>query len=73
MKLKVITSELKNTANNHGVGLHTDGVIGCQLPSGFVEESNFYISEVKMKIKVKGKEAGWIVAVSDVTSEETNQ
>ena len=49
----------------------TDGVIGCQVPSGFVEESNFYIS--KVKIKVKGKEAGWIVAVSDVTSEETHQ
>lgn len=53
--------------------LYTDGVIGCKLPTGFVEESNFYISEVKMKVKVKGKEAGWIVAVSDVTSEETHQ
>ena len=45
--------------------LYTDSVIGCKLPSGFVEESNF----VKMKTKVKGKEARWIVAVSDVTSE----
>lgn len=50
-----------------------DGVIGFQLPHGFVEESNFYISNVKMKIKVKGMEAGWIVSVSDVTSEETHQ
>jgi hypothetical protein len=38
-----------------------------------VEESNFHISEVKMKIKVKGMEAGWIVAISDVTSEETHE
>ena len=43
--------------------LYTDGVIGCQLPTGFVEESNFYISEVKMKVKVN----------SDVTSEESHQ
>lgn len=55
------------------VASHIDGVIGCQLPNGFAEESNFHIAQVKMKVKVKGKEAGWIVAVSDVTSEETQQ
>lgn len=51
----------------------TDGVIGYQLPRSFVKESNFYISQVKMKIKVKGKEAGWIVTVLDVTSEKIHQ
>ena len=43
----------------------TDGVLGCQLPNGhFVEESNFFIGEVKMKIKVTHREAGWIVIIS---------
>lgn len=51
----------------------TDGVIGCQLATGLVEESNFHISEVRMKIKVRGMEAGWIVSVSEVTGEQTNQ
>ena len=36
----------------------------------FVEESNFHISEVRMKVKIPGVEAGWIVRVSDVLSEE---
>lgn len=53
--------------------IRVDGVIGCLLSTGFVEESNFHISEVKMKIKTKRMEAGWIVAVSDVTSEERQQ
>ena len=48
-----------------------DGVLGCELPNGsFVEESNFYISSVKMKIKISNVEAGWIVTVSDVVEEE---
>lgn len=52
----------------------TDGVLGCELPNGsFVEESNFHISSVKMKIKIKGMEAGWIVTVSDVLGEEAEQ
>ncbi len=51
-----------------------DGVIGCELPQGgFVEESNFHISEVKMRIKMPQMEAGWIVAISDVTGEATQQ
>lgn len=53
--------------------MYIDGVLGCQLQGGFVEESNFHISEVKMKIKIKGMEAGWLVAISDVTGEETLQ
>ena len=50
----------------------TDGVIGCICNSVFVEESNFHISHVRMKIKVRGKEARWIVSISDV-SEESDQ
>ena len=53
------------------IGLY--GVIGCLLPNGFVKESNFHISEVKTKINIRGMEAGWIVAVFDVTSEESKQ
>ena len=49
---------------------YTDGVLGCELPNGtFVEESNFHISSVRMKIKIRGMEAGWIVRVSDVLEE----
>ena len=45
----------------------TDGVLGCELPNGdFVEESNFFISEVKMQIKVAHREAGWIVMMCSV-------
>ena len=51
-----------------------DGVLGCELPNGhMVEESNFHISDVVMKIKNPGMEAGWIVAVCDVLSEEDDQ
>ena len=54
--------------------LLTDGVLGCKLPNGeFLEESNFHISCVKMKIKVPQMEAGWIVTVYDVTGEETEK
>lgn len=50
---------------------HADGVIGCDLPQGgFVEESNF---QVKMRIKVPRMEAGWIVKISDVTGEDSEQ
>ncbi len=38
-----------------------------------MEESNFHISEVNMKIKIPGVEAGWIVRVSHVLSEEGDQ
>ena len=49
----------------------SDGVLGCELPNGsFVEESNFHISSVKMKVKIRDVEAGWIVTVSDVLGEE---
>ncbi len=47
-----------------------DGVMGCMTNGTFVEESNFHISEVRMKVKIPGVEAGWIVRVSDVLSEE---
>ena len=49
----------------------TDGVLGCELAGGtFVEESNFHIKFVKMKVKIRGKEAGWIVSISDVLGEQ---
>lgn len=51
-----------------------DGVLGCELPNGnFVEESNFHISSVKMKVKIRGMEAGWIITVSDVLGEEDDK
>ena len=48
-----------------------DGVIGVMVhPSTFIEESNFYISEVVLKVKIRNSEAGWVVRVSEVTGEE---
>lgn len=41
----------------------TDGVF--ILNDEFVDESNFHISQVKMKVKIPGAEAGWIVTVSE--------
>ena len=35
-----------------------------------MEESNFYINSVKTRVIIPGKEAGWIVNVSDVLEEE---
>ena len=40
------------------------------INGSFVEESNFHISSVKMKIKIKGME---VVTVSDVIGEENEQ
>ena len=51
--------------------MHADGVLGCESPNGtFIEESNFHISSVRMRVKIPGKEAGWIVNVSDVSEED---
>ena len=36
----------------------------------FSEESNFHISEVLMKVKLHGSEAGWILKISEVTEDE---
>ena len=54
--------------------VYTDGVMGCEMGNGkFSEESNFQISCIKMKIKIKGSEAGWIVGITDVLGEEGQQ
>ena len=39
----------------------------------FSEESNFHISRIKMKITMKGSEARWIVGITDVLGEESQQ
>ena len=39
----------------------------------FSEESNFHISHITMKIKMKGSEAIWIVGITDVLGEESQQ
>ena len=53
-----------------GCHIYVDGVLGCELPNGiFIEESNFHISSVRMKIKIRDIEAGWIVTVTDVLGE----
>ena len=49
----------------------SDGVIGCELNGSFSEESNFNISYVKMKVKIRGNEAGWIVGITDVLDEQS--
>ena len=37
----------------------------------FVEESNFSITEIVMKVKVQGHgEAGWLVKVTEVTEDD---
>lgn len=44
--------------------------MGCETPGGFVEESNFCISSIVMRVKLTGCEAGWIVKVTDVVDGE---
>ena len=48
-----------------------DGVLGCELGNG--EESNFHITEVSLKVKLPGMEAGWVVKVCDIAGEGTGQ
>jgi len=64
--------EYHNTITNYiFVQNNVDGVMGCEMLNGrFVEESNFHIDCVKMKIKLEGMEAGWIVMVKDVLGGE---
>lgn len=50
--------------------LFLDGVIGVRVGNEFSEESNFHISEVLMKVKLRDSEAGWIVKISEVTEDE---
>ena len=50
--------------------LFLDGVIGVRVGNEFSEESNFHISEVHMKVKLRDSEAGWIVKISEVTEDE---
>lgn len=48
-----------------------DGVIGVLINDEFVEESNFSVTEIVMKVKVHGHgEAGWLVKVTEVTEDE---
>ena len=47
-----------------------DGVIGVRMGDEFIEESNFHISQVLMKVKLRDSEAGWIVRISEVTEDE---
>ena len=42
------------------------GVVGVCVGDKFSEESNFHISQVLMKVKLSGSEAGWIVNISEV-------
>ena len=51
----------------------TDGVIGVCMGDDFSEESNFHISKVLMKVKMRGSEAGWVVKISEVTEDEGAQ
>ena len=51
----------------------TDGVIGVRIGSEFVEESNFHISDVVMKVKICGSEAGWVVKIAEVTEDQDAQ
>ena len=48
------------------------GVIGTCVDDEFSEESNFRISEVVMKVKMSGSEAGWIVRISEVLRKTVN-
>ena len=48
-------------------------MLGYEVGSGpgvFSEENNFHIRSVKMKIRITGMEAGWIVGITDVVGEE---
>ena len=49
-----------------------NGLVEIQMVSlvWFSEESNFHISEVLTKVKLRGSEAGWIVRISEVTEDE---
>lgn len=51
--------------------LHIGGVVGVFVGDTFIEESNFEITEIVMKVKLSHSEAGWLAKVVEVTNTDS--